>query len=148
MHKRKKCLCQDHKIDTLIRQCALYHYTKHLAHTYVWKWVVSNHGGTTEATRVCGTVSHVFSGLISVFVFDILGIHSECIQICCGLIAPPGCGPALVPVSYKKCKSIYFHTPVFRQVSALRTDVYTYITYRLLSPSPLYGPLSSGCLGN
>jgi hypothetical protein len=41
---------------------------------------VSNHGGSKEATRGCGTVWPVFffSGLINMFVFDILRIPSDC----------------------------------------------------------------------
>jgi hypothetical protein len=37
----------------------------------------------------------IFSGLLSMFVFDILQIPDECIQICSGCKAlPPGCGAA------------------------------------------------------
>jgi hypothetical protein len=52
---------------------------------------VSNHDRSAEATRGCGRVPHVFSGLISVFVFDILQIPSGRIQIYGALhpLAPP-----------------------------------------------------------
>ena len=47
---------------------------------------VSKHGRSTEATYGCGSVSRVFSGLISLFVFDILQIPSQGIQINSGCI--------------------------------------------------------------
>jgi hypothetical protein len=64
--------------------------------TYIhfWKLIVSNHGVSTEAPSGCGRVSHVFSGMISTFVFDVLRIPSGCIQICSGWIAPT-CTPCL-----------------------------------------------------
>jgi hypothetical protein len=48
------------------------------------------HGSSTEATRGCGGVSHVFDGLISMFVFDILHIPSGRIEICSGRTAHAG----------------------------------------------------------
>jgi hypothetical protein len=87
MHERGKRLCQDHKIDSVVTQCALQQCTKHLAHTYNFlKRAVSN-GGSTEATCRCGRVSDVFSRLISMLVFDILQLPSGYIQICSGCSA-------------------------------------------------------------
>jgi len=48
---------------------------------------VSNYGASTEAKRGCGRASHVFSGLITMFVFDILQILIGFTQICRGRIA-------------------------------------------------------------
>ena len=54
MLKRKKRLCQYHKI-------ALCNTAQNILHVHTFlKIVVSNHGGSTEATRGCGTVLHVF----------------------------------------------------------------------------------------
>jgi hypothetical protein len=56
MHERKKCLRQFHKIT-------LRSVTRHQTpcmYIHFLKWAVCNHGGSTEATRGCGTVSHVF----------------------------------------------------------------------------------------
>ena len=51
-------------------------------YTHFWRRVVPNHGGWTGVARGLGTVSLVYSGLITIFVFDILQIPSGCIQ--CG----------------------------------------------------------------
>jgi hypothetical protein len=52
---------------------------------YFWKWVVSNHGGSTEATRGSDRVSHVFSGLISMLA----------LIFCKFLLRAPTCIPQL-----------------------------------------------------
>jgi len=88
--KRKKPLCQDHKINTWSTRL---HNTS-CKHSYFWKWVASNHGGSSGAKLECGTLSHVFSGLISMLVFDILQIPSRCINFCSGRTAPT-CTPWL-----------------------------------------------------
>lgn len=60
MHTRTKHHCLDHKNSTSITQFSLQHCAKYTAYENV-----SNHGGSAEATRGCGTALHVFSGLIS-----------------------------------------------------------------------------------
>ena len=58
-------------------------------YTHHYKWVVYYHGGSTEATRGCCKVSHDFSGLIIMFVIDILQIRGACIHPC-------GYGPCIM----------------------------------------------------
>ena len=66
---------------------------------YFWKWVISNHGGSTEAAPGCGRVSHVFfSEMIGRFVFVILRIASGCRQICAH--TAPLCLPACPDKAY------------------------------------------------
>jgi hypothetical protein len=89
MHKYKKHLLsvpQDQHFNSIIRPITL-HKTCCTYITFL-KWVVTHDGGSTGATRGCGTVSHFFSGLMIVFVFDILHIPSVWVQICRGCIAP------------------------------------------------------------
>jgi len=39
MHKRRKCVCQNHKIDALIHSCALWHCKNyHSVYTHNWEW--------------------------------------------------------------------------------------------------------------
>jgi hypothetical protein len=90
MHKRKKRLWQDHKIDTVLYNapCNIAQNILHILYIHFWKWLVSNHGGSTDAIRGRRTLSHVFSGLVSITVFAISQIPSACIQSCSGSIAP------------------------------------------------------------
>ena len=73
VHQRKRRLCQDHKINTLITHCALHHYTKHLAQAYAFE-------NELYPTRAVQQTQHVdaagcrtfFRELITMFVFDVL----------------------------------------------------------------------------
>jgi hypothetical protein len=67
--------------------------TKHLAQAYIFEYELYPTTAVQQTQHVdavgCPTFS---SGLISMFVFDILQIPSRCIQICSGFIAPT-CSP-------------------------------------------------------
>ena len=73
-HKRKKLHYQDHKSSKL--HSALCNMAQNIfrIHTFSKKRVVSNHGSSTEATCGFDRVSRIFSGLISIFIFNILQI--------------------------------------------------------------------------
>jgi hypothetical protein len=74
--------------NTLTARCAPYHCTKHPAQRYNYvNQVLSKHGGSTEATRGRSKLLLFFGGLISVFVFDILQIPSECSAHRCNPLA-------------------------------------------------------------
>jgi hypothetical protein len=89
------------------------------------KWVVSNHGGSTEATCGYGRVSHVFSGLVSMSVFYTLKIRSGYIHICNGCIAPT-CTPPPPRATNKYASAINtfcqckYHSNTSQQQRSLR----------------------------
>ena len=64
---------------TLHKICCIY--------IHFWNWVVSNHGGSTEATRGCGRVSSILAGWWACFLWYFADSY-ECIQICSRCTVP------------------------------------------------------------
>jgi hypothetical protein len=104
MHKRKKLLCQDHKVNTLITQCPLKNCTKYFAYTRTFENDLFPNTAAQQKQYVDTVWCHeFFSGLISMFVFDILQICRGYRQICSGYSAspsPPATGLNVASVDY------------------------------------------------
>jgi hypothetical protein len=88
IHNRKKCGCQDRKFNILFIRCGLQHSTQHVAHTHIFEKELFRTTAVQKKQNLDEAGCHVFGGLISTFVFDMLQIPSQCIQICDGCIAP------------------------------------------------------------
>jgi hypothetical protein len=88
MRKRKKILRQDHKINNLNTQSALYPHTKHLACTHIFENELFTAAAVQQRQQV-GAVGcrRMFGGLIGMFVFGVLRTATGGIQICAGCTA-------------------------------------------------------------
>jgi len=118
MHKRKKASLsepQNPRFNYITRSITL-HKTFWI-YIHFWKCVFSNHGWPTGATRTHCGVSQVLSGLISMFVFDILRTPIGCNWICGGcnalVLYAPGYGPASITsgsvLVLQTCGGPYYH---------------------------------------
>lgn len=94
-----------------------------------------------EATRGCGRVSHVFSGLISMFLFDFLRTSSGCIA--------PTCTPLATAWyrhfsrNHSSCSLMHMLNELFRSVSESElTDVISEVVLTLYRTFNLYSLLN------
>ena len=115
MRKRKKRLRQDHKINNLNTQSALYPYTKHLPCIYIFEKELFTAAAVQQRQHVGAAGCHrLFSGLIGLFVLGILRTATGGIQICTGCTAHTCTRPWLRAWSQrtKKTKGQHLHETV------------------------------------
>jgi hypothetical protein len=62
LHKHKMLLCQEHKINTLITQCALLHRKKHLAYAHIFQYELFPTAAVQQKQYVESVVRCTFLG--------------------------------------------------------------------------------------